>query len=378
MRTLNFYIIKQITAGLIIVTLAMLSIVWLTQSLRFLDMIITKGISAGLFIKLTVLMLPHFLIILLPISLFAVSLFVYNRLSADKELIVMRATGLHPLRLASPVLIIGVVLTAFSFLMSLKLVPESFQSFKELQWTIRNDVSHLILQEGQFNNLAKGLTVYVRKRDNNGVMYGLLIHDERKPNKVTIMAESGMLVDNKKGDARVVIGKGSRQELNRETGRFSVLYFDSYTMDFSDKEEAEANRNKDLREMSLSGLKASIEEKPKALVEINRRFVLPLYNITFAFLAVTFLIKGNFNRRGQLTKVAAASVIMLLVESAELALENASVKQQFLIPLMYVNAILPAALCLYVLVAKYPFRKTQIIIKKVYSAVAEKLTNKGR
>ncbi len=372
MRTLNFYIMKQITAGLIIITLAMLAIVWLTQSLRFLDMIITKGISAGLFIKLTVLMLPNFLIILLPISLFAVSLFVYNRLSADKELIVMRVTGLHPMRLAFPAIFIGLLLTAFSYVMSLKLVPESFQSFKELQWTIRNDVSHLILQEGQFNDIAKGLTVYVRKRDKDGTMYGLLIHDERKPNKVTIVAENGMMVDNKHGSARVVIGKGSRQEVNKETGRFSVLYFDSYTMDFNDDEKNELGRNKDLREMSLSGLKQVSNEKPKALVEINRRFVLPLYNLTFAFLAVTFLIKGNFNRKGQLPKVAMSAFIMLLVESAELALENASVKQHWLIPLMYVNALLPVLLCLYILFAKQPFIRTRILFGKLHNIISSK------
>lgn len=372
MRTLNFYIMKQITAGLIIITLAMLAIVWLTQSLRFLDMIITKGISAGLFIKLTVLMLPNFLIILLPISLFAVSLFVYNRLSADKELIVMRVTGLHPMRLAFPSIFIGLLLTAFSYVMSLKLVPESFQSFKELQWTIRNDVSHLILQEGQFNDIAKGLTVYVRKRDKDGIMYGLLIHDERKPNKVTIVAENGMMVDNKHGSARVVIGKGSRQEVNKETGRFSVLYFDSYTMDFNDDEKNELGRNKDLREMSLSGLKQVSNEKPKALVEINRRFVLPLYNLTFAFLAVTFLIKGNFNRKGQLPKVAMSAFIMLLVESAELALENASVKQHWLIPLMYVNALLPVLLCLYILFAKQPFIRTRLLFGKLHNIISSK------
>ncbi len=374
---MNFYIIRQIVVGLIIITLAMLAIVWLTQSLRFLDMIITKGISATIFIKLTVLMLPNFLIILLPISLFAVTLFIYNRLSADKELTVMRATGLHPLRLAFPAVAVGLVLVAFSYVMSLKLVPESFQNFKELQWKIRNDISHLILQEGQFNDIARGLTVYVRKRDKDGVMYGLLIHDERKPNKITIVAERGMMVENKQGAARVVIEKGNRQEVNKDTGRFDVLYFDRYTMDFNDGKESGANRNKDLREMSLGGLKQVMKEKPKALVEFNRRFVLPLYNLTFAFLAVTFLIRGNFNRRGQLPKVVTSAIIMLLVESAELALENASVKQHWLIPFMYLNAILPVALCLYILIAKQPFMKIRTIIGRVRDVFADKMKKRG-
>ena len=58
MHTLNFYIIKQILAGLIMVSVALLTIVWLTQSLRLIDMIVTKGLSGFLFIKLTLLLMP--------------------------------------------------------------------------------------------------------------------------------------------------------------------------------------------------------------------------------------------------------------------------------------------------------------------------------
>ena len=353
MRTLNLYIMKQIVVGLLLVLTVMLAIVWLTQSLRLIDMIVTKGLSVWLFIRLTALLLPNFLVILLPIALFAVCLFVYNRMGTDKELAVACGAGLHPLRIAEPAIIIGIILALLSYVMTFKLVPESVIDFKELQWTIKNSVSHVLLQEGEFNQIGKGLTVYVRKRDDSGTMYGLLIHDQRGGRKETVIAERGMITGDS-SNIKAVIENGSRQELDAKTGRFAVLYFDRYTMDFGTLGNGKGIRAKDTRELSFSELISALHEKPAFMIELNKRFVLPLYNICFAFLAVTLLIKGRYNRKGQTPKVIASALLMLLVESAQLGIENLSAKHLYLIPLMYLNALLPSVICLYVLCSNRP------------------------
>ncbi|MBR7159366.1 MAG: LPS export ABC transporter permease LptF [Alphaproteobacteria bacterium] len=362
MHTLNFYIIKQILAGLIMVSVALLTIVWLTQSLRLIDMIVTKGLSGFLFIKLTLLLMPSFLVILMPIALFAVTLFVYNRMSLDRELVVMHACGLRPLQIAKPAVLVGLFLTFFAYFMTFQWVPQSVVDFKELQWTIRHDVSHIILQEGEFNEIGKGFTVYVRKRDSEGNMYGLLINDQREGSKATIIAERGRMIQDLNG-AKAIIENGSRQEVDKKTGRFSVLYFDRYTMDFGEiGGDQSGARVKDPRELSFTEIleaqkNPNIETKNrnKLIIELNKRFVLPLYNLCFALIAVTFLIRGNFSRRGQSEKVFMAVICMLFIQSASLGIENAATRNPYLVSLMYINALLPSVICLYILSATHPF-----------------------
>ncbi len=341
---------------------ALLTIVWLTQSLRLIDMIVTKGLSGFLFIKLTLLLMPSFLVILMPIALFAVILFVYNRMSLDRELVVMHACGLRPLQIATPAIISGLLLTGFAYFMTLQWVPKSVVDFKELQWTIRHDVSHIILQEGEFNEVGNGFTVYVRKRDSEGNMYGLLINDQRGTSKATIIAERGRMIQDL-NNARAIIENGSRQEVDKKTGRFSVLYFDRYTMDFGEiGDEQNGARIKDARELSLPEILSAennpdlaIKDRNKLTIELNKRFILPLYNLCFALIAVTFLIRGNFSRRGQSERVFMAVVCMLLIQSASLGLENAATRNPYLIFLMYINALLPTAVCFYILTATHPF-----------------------
>ena len=89
MKIIDRYTLRQIVVGFVLVLTTMTALVWLTQSLRMIDMIVTKGVSAGIFLELTVLVLPNFLQILSPLVLFAVALFTLIRMQADKELMVM-------------------------------------------------------------------------------------------------------------------------------------------------------------------------------------------------------------------------------------------------------------------------------------------------
>ncbi|MEQ8166013.1 MAG: LptF/LptG family permease, partial [Alphaproteobacteria bacterium] len=100
MSELNKYVLRQLLVGMVIVTIGLTCVIWLTQSLRFVDMIVNRGLTAGTFVYLTMLLLPNFLSIILPIAVFTVVVFTYSKLISDRELIVMRAAGLSQVALA--------------------------------------------------------------------------------------------------------------------------------------------------------------------------------------------------------------------------------------------------------------------------------------
>ena len=112
----------------------------------------------------------------------------------------MRATGMSQAALARPALIAGAL--GFTVLMSFSLyfLPAANWAFKDLQFEIRNRFASVLLQEGIFNTLSESLTIYVRGRNTNGELTGLLIHETRDPDKpITIVAERGTFVDTDSG-----------------------------------------------------------------------------------------------------------------------------------------------------------------------------------
>ena len=87
------YVFRQLFVGMILVTAGLTCIIWLSQSLRFVELIVNRGVGVGTFVYLTMLMLPNFLTVILPIALFCVIVFIYAKMITDRELVVMRAAG---------------------------------------------------------------------------------------------------------------------------------------------------------------------------------------------------------------------------------------------------------------------------------------------
>jgi hypothetical protein len=108
----NRYIFKNLFLATVFIAVTLAAVIFLTQSLRFLELVINSGASGGAFWMLTMLALPRFFEIILPIALMAGIIFTYNRMTADSELVVMRGLGLSPLQQAKPALVLaGIVYT---------------------------------------------------------------------------------------------------------------------------------------------------------------------------------------------------------------------------------------------------------------------------
>ena len=356
MSGITKYILRQMVVGMLFVSIALTCVLWLTQSLRFVEMIVNKGLSIGSFLKLTMLLMPGFLVVIIPISLFAVVLFTYNKLVADRELVVMRAAGLSHMALARPAIILGLATTFVGYVLTCWLIPVTVRNFHEMQFAIRNDITNVLLQEGVFNKFGDGLTIYVRSRTPAGELLGLLVHDKRTPSRaVTLMAEKGALVYTDTGP-RVLMINGNRQEVAPGTGKLSLLYFDSYTVDFATATGAKPDRFRDARERSLWELidvkdgEVGPGEYKKFKVELHSRLTSPLYNMGFPLLAACILLTAGFDRRGQSGQILSAIGLMVGAQALALGVSNISTGNLALVPLIYITAFLPIGFGLWVLV----------------------------
>ena len=349
MTRLDRYILRQSLSMMLLVTAALSAAVWLAQSLRLVDLIVNRGLSIELFLYLALLILPRFLDIVLPIGAFIAVLFVFNRLIAESELVVMRAAGLGPLTLAKPVFVLAGI--AFVMLMSLSayFLPASNRAFKDLQFQIRNRFVSALLQEGTFTTISDKLTIYIAGRDDNGQITGLLINDNRDPRQpVTLLAERGAFTDDARG-SHVVMVNGSRQAFDRKTGKLSVLTFDRYTVELSMLRDVPRGRFRDAQERFLPDLflppdNLDARTRRSFLVEGHQRLIIPLSVFAFVMIPLACLLPGQLNRRGQLRRVLLAVAIAFVFQAIDLGVKNLARRNGAMIPLMYVVDLLPLAL----------------------------------
>jgi lipopolysaccharide export system permease protein len=354
MTGLTRYILRQCFGVMVFVTAALSAAVWLAQSLRLIDLIVNRGLSIDIFLYLALLILPRFLDVVLPIGVFIAVLFTFNKLTAESELVVMRAAGLSPMALTRPVLILSAI--AFAMLMSLSLyvLPVANQDFKDLQFEIRNRFVSSLIQEGTFTTVSDKLTFYIRNRDANGDVVGLLINDSRDPQRpITILAERAAFVDTAAG-SRIIMVNGNRQQFDPQTHKLSVLTFQRYTLDLDSLQDAPVVRFRGAQERFLGELlflPAGLDPlvRRSFILEAHQRLLIPLSAIGFSLIPLACLLPGEFSRRGQVKRVIGAISAALLFETANLGVNDLAGRFDEAIPLMYVVTLLPIALSLTIL-----------------------------
>lgn len=351
---LDRYVLRQLFLGLVVSTTGLVALMWLVQSLRFVDLVVNRGLSLWVFLNLTGLLVPQLVGFVLPVTCFVVVLAVYQRMAGDREITVMRGAGLSNFALSRPAIAIAVATTIFAAGLSNWLVPLSYGKFREAQFAIRNRMAAFLLQDGVFTQMSNGLVVYVRKRDNDGTLHGVLIDDSRtKGVEATIFAERGVIGNGLTGP-RVVLQAGSRQQIDRKTGRLDVLNFDQDIIDLGSSQKAEDTRPRDPDELPMAVLLqppagTSQLVANKYIAEAHRRMAVPLSCLSYAMVALAAVLTGAFSRQGNFLRPTVASLAIVVALVAQLAAQNMAGRDTGLVPMIWVAAILPGVVGAFVL-----------------------------
>ena len=365
---LDTYIFRQVFLALIVVTGGLTALIWLTQSLRFVELVVNRGLSFGVFLRLTSLLIPSFVAVILPITTYVVIQFIYQRLAGDRELTVMRAAGLSPFALARPALTVALLAMVAGYALNVWAVPATLGSFRQYQWEIRNRLAAFLLQEGVFTPISDRLTVYIRSRDQDGKLHGILVDDARDQTAhATILAEHGELLEGPNGP-RVLLENGSRQEIDRRTGRLNMLTFQQNELDLSDGSKDTGLRQPDMAEAPLSALLNPNQPNPRDMskwkAEAHRRLSSPLTAISYAFVALYSVLSGIFRRQGGLVRPFATVMVMVALLALGLAFGNLANRDSSMLPLVWIHAVAPGLICGWLLLAPQLFPSQPRLVRR--------------
>src|SRR5512142_1567115 len=102
MKRLHLYMFREVLTAFLFASVAVSFVVLFTQSFKYLSFVIDNASTAFVFFQLMGLLVPTFLPLIIPLALGISTLFIYHKFAIDSEIVVMRAAGISPLRLAYP------------------------------------------------------------------------------------------------------------------------------------------------------------------------------------------------------------------------------------------------------------------------------------
>jgi lipopolysaccharide export system permease protein len=358
--SLSTYVLVQLLGPVAILTLLLTSVIWLVTSLPLLDLVINRGQSAPTFLYLMLLELPTPLAIIMPFAFFFATLFTLQRLAADSELVVMASAGYSLRQLAMPVLAAAAVIMMLTYACLLWLSPAGQRALNEKLLDIRADMAGALLNEGDFNPAAPGLTVFIRQLSNNGDILGILVHDSRdKLRPVTYIADKGILAQTPTGP-RLIMMDGTIENSAQKGKQLQVLHFQSYTLNLDQFSGPARYSLRKLPERFLGELLWPPEQgvteriRDQFYAEAHNRLSQPFYCIAFALIALAAVVRGRRQRGSVALRLGGAMLAAVGLRIIGYSVLGLAQRHQPLVAAFYLLPLLGAAGAIVVLAGYSP------------------------
>jgi len=344
------YILSQLVVLFGFFSLVLISVYWVNEAVDLFDSLIADGQNLTVFLEFTALTLPQIMLLVLPVAAFVATLYAFNRLIGDSEMVVLQTAGLSALRLLRPVLAFGLILATLVFVLANYLAPAARTQFIDRSQEVRENLTGRFLREGQFIHPTNGLTVYIREITELGEFRDVFLQDRLNPSaETTYTAKRALLLQAETGP-RLVMFDGMAQSLDVASGRLATVRFTDFTYDVGALIEEGGFRNTDLREIPTRVLVS-------ATPETAEQFALPLAQMRFAghdriarclfavfvpLIAAAALMLGGFSRFGVWPQILTAVVILIPIQMVSNAAESVGVQAVGLHYLAYVQPALAA------------------------------------
>jgi len=302
---LSRYIFKELMAPFLLALLVFSSVALMASIVDLMDLVINKGLEPGQIMLLVIYTLPSLLVYTAPMSVTLAVLTALGRLSADSEIIAIKASGISLYQMIPPFAVLclaGFILTA---LCSLSLEPLGRRAFRADVAEI--DVRHIAagLQDGVFNDSIEGLIIYVQAFDPETLQVNnIMISDRRDPSQpVIIVARRGIILSDQNN--LQLLFKLYDGSIHRPAAsqKYEYAVFTTYQMRLL-LADITGGKKKPLeeKELSLPGLFAQMRDRKnqgllyrREMTEINKRFALPFACPVFILLGLSV---GVYLRRG--------------------------------------------------------------------------------
>ncbi len=285
-------------------TLGGLTLVVLTRELvGYSEMVINRGLSLGDVGALALFQMLPVVAQMLPFAVLVGGLVAMGRLGADRELLMLEASGISSPRVMGPVMLFATVMAAAAVALSLWASPWASRGLDAKLEEIGRRNPGASITPGIVQRFGDWM-LQAREVSSSGdrmrgvFLYMPTIHE-------TVFAQSGHLEAAPSGGNRLVLENGSLLLDPRKTAR--ELRFERMTADLPHGDETVRRSMKDRMDGATLAELVEIEHGASkserrgydAALNLHRRFSLPAATLVFGLLIVPlFLARADFSRSG--------------------------------------------------------------------------------
>src|ERR1044071_614335 len=300
MKLLDRFISRELLVN-VAFAIAVLSLVLVVGNIfrKLLPLLVNHDVPMEYLITFIAYVLPFSLIFTIPWGLLTAILLVFGRLSADNELIALRANGVSVTRVCLPLALLAVVCTVICLWLNVSVAPAAQEKLRSSIFELATQNPIALFGGDQVIDQFPGRKIYVGKKEGNKLENIIVFQmDERAlPVRVT-HARTGML-ETDLPNKRLLLHLYNARYQERDAKDPYDLYrmrdgisLAEATLPISREELYEKKKKRPSRSaLSLSQLLDQLKSGPRrersaTRTELNKRFSFPFACLAFSLIGV--------------------------------------------------------------------------------------------
>ncbi len=342
MNLIERYIFKRAGVAASVILGSLVGVIWIVQALRELDVVTTKGQTVLAYLALTTFAIPMLVLAVIPVALLLASVFTVNTLNANSELVVINASGASGWILTKPLLVLALICCLLTGAVGHFVSPWSLTQLKEFITKMRADLVQVIIREGTFNEVEKGLYFHIAKRDAGGVLRGILISDEREAGESTMLAANTGFVSRVGGEAVLFMRNGEIHQRTSENDNVTVIRFQSYAFDLSTLSSQSTSVKIRPKERTTPDLfrpdpeDPYFKERPGLYrAQIHERFSEMIWPFTYVIVVLAFAGQARSNRQSHGSAIGSALLVVTLLRGSAFSVVSSTKADDDFVWLVY-------------------------------------------
>ena len=161
-------------------------IIWIFQSVNYLDLIVEDGRDFTLYLKYTLLNFPKIVSKIFPFAVFFSFSYILTKYETNNELMIFWNHGVKKMNLINFFISFSLLVTIIQLILTVYVVPETQNISRSLIRTSNTNFFESFIKPKKFNDNINNLTIYAEKKNKNGELKNIYLKKNEKNNDFQI------------------------------------------------------------------------------------------------------------------------------------------------------------------------------------------------
>ena len=353
--------LKDIGIFFILTTLSLSLVVWVIQSVNYLDLVSEDGHSLQVYFLYSLFTLPKIISKILMFSFFISVFYIILKYEESNEILIYWIHGIKKIDFINNVLKFSLIVLIVQLLLNIFIVPQTLDTARSFLRSSNIDYFPSLIKSKKFIDAVSNLTIFIEKKNSNGEFENIFLKDKYSENSSQIISAKKGKILKRNNEHLLILDEGKIVNIDEKKvtnikftrTEFNLSKYTTQTTVWPKVQELKTSdlinciqfiiNNKNLRFQNQTKIyNCDTNKLDSILQETSKRLIKPIYILIVSLISSLIILRSKDEKNSNSYKMCLFFLGIIFITVSEItssSIEYYSYKRNIFILLPFLLII---------------------------------------